>query len=265
MLVKHKSQLFLLGGQDLEMQTIRQLLEQKGFENITVSKNFNSISCFADKHLTWGAKLEHYSEFLSFSGKIFGIELIESDKIVIPDNYTRIDHHNDWSHKPSSLQQICEILDVPLNRYFKLVAANDSGYIPAMEAIGATPEEIKKIRRADRAAQGVTIIDEELAEQSIKDNLLKKDGILIVKSLTPKFSTITDRLYPTKRLLIYDDEHLVYYGIGMEKLIKYYVEYIEENKMFYGGGENGFLGTSKNSFSEKEINLLINEIVSICK
>jgi hypothetical protein len=257
--------LFLLGGLDLEMQTIESLLIDFGFEDITKYPTSSKLHCFANKNLKWGASLNEYNEFLDFDGNIYGVELIENETDSLPKNYTRIDHHNELSHKPSSLHQICAILNITMNRYLNLVAANDTGYIPAMEAIGASNEEIEQIRRADRAAQGVSLIDEELAEQSIKNNFSKVGEIKIIKSLTPKYSPITDRLYPFKQLLIYDAEQFVYYGVGTKNIIKNFGHFITEKKMFYGGGENGFIGSNNKSFTENELNLLIVEIINICR
>ena len=54
----------------------------------------------------------------------------------------------------------------------QLVAANDSRYIPGMIKLGASREEIDDIRRADRAAQGVSEGDDErLAEESLKKRI----------------------------------------------------------------------------------------------
>ena len=72
------------------------------------------------------------------------------------DRYHRIDHHNEYCHLPSSLEQVASVLGVELNRKQRLIAANDVGYIPAMKALMATDEEIAEIRREDRRAQGVT-------------------------------------------------------------------------------------------------------------
>ena len=152
--------LFLLGGYDLEMLTIKQLLEDR------------NDCVVADKHLYWdNALLSAYQEeLLEYADcEIYGIELREN--ITVPDNYISIDHHNDRSSGPSTLEQVASILGVTLTRYQQLVAANDKGYIPAMKALGASKEEIDEIRRKDREAQGVTEEDELLAEQSIKNHL----------------------------------------------------------------------------------------------
>ena len=123
-------------------------------------------------------------------------------------NVKFIDHHNERSNEPSSIEQVADLLNITLTREQQLIAANDKGYIPVMEALDATKEEINDIRRRDRQAQGIVNNDELLGERSIKENLIEKDGIQIEKSLTARFATITDKLYPYKCLLVYNENAL---------------------------------------------------------
>lgn len=128
--------LFLLGGHDLEMWTIKQMLEER------------DDCAVADKQLHWdNALLSAYEEELSNNAdfEIYGIELRED--ITAPDNYISIDHHNDRSGQPSSLEQVASLLGVTLTQYQQLVAANDKGYISAMMALGASKEKIDEIRK----------------------------------------------------------------------------------------------------------------------
>lgn len=151
--------LFLLGGHDLEMLTIKKVVRsQPG-------------SVVFDRNLRWdNAVLSAYKDvFETFSDVgIYAVELRED--IVLDDKwkgrYHLIDHHNAYSHLPSSLEQVAAILGVDLSRKDKLIAANDMGSIPAMKALMATDEEIADILRQDRAAQRVYDEDEKIAEQS---------------------------------------------------------------------------------------------------
>ena len=138
--------IFLLGGRDLEMLTIRELLQSCAIK-------------FFDKNLTWDtALLSAYSEELCHyenqDCQIVGIELRED--IMKPNNYVLIDHHNNCSDCLSSLEQVSSLLDVKLDRWQQLVAINDRGYINGLRKFGASEDEIGKVRRADREAQGVT-------------------------------------------------------------------------------------------------------------
>ena len=246
---EEENKLFFLGGYDLEMLTIKQMLE-------------NRDDCVVfDKHLYWdNALLSAYSvELANYAdGQIYGIELKED--IVAPDNYISIDHHNDRSGLPSSLEQVATILGVTLGRYQQLVAANDKGYIPAMKALKASKEEIDGIRRKDRAAQGVTGGDELLAEQSIKNCLDRYKGISIVYSQTPKFSAICDRLFPYQRLLIYTDSEWTFYGEGKASLVEEFDADIEIGRVYHGGGTTGYIGAVKGAFSSYQINEFVTSI-----
>lgn len=239
---------FLLGGYDLEMQEIERLL-------------INHNCSYSNASLNWqNAHLSQYAHEISALSKsdtnIYGIELFED--ITPPPNYIRIDHHNDFSDRPSSLIQVAELLNIELNRYQQLIAANDVGYIPAMMSLGASTEEISAIRLADRQAQGVTDNDEELAIKSI-NNLEKYNELTIVKALSPKFSPICDRLFPYKALLIYTDQELTYYGNLVPKLKHLFNEHINSHKIYYGGNDS-YLGIVKDAFTPNEINNIILQI-----
>jgi hypothetical protein len=151
--------IFLLGGHDLEMAEIRRIVEARGIQ-------------FYDYNLEWNtAKLSAYGNVLNNRNIFVGVELTLD--ITPPENYIIIDHHNENSHKSSSLEQVIEFLqsnfglEIEMTRDLQLVAANDKGYIPAMLKFGASPDETDNIRKRDRKAQGATENDELLAEQSI--------------------------------------------------------------------------------------------------
>lgn len=224
------SAVFLIGGHDLEMAEII---------NILTSQNLK----FYDKNLSWNnANLSDYADVLDNENSFIAIEL---KKDLEHPNVKFIDHHNERSNEPSSIEQVADLLKITLTREQQLIAANDKGYIPAMEALDATKEEINDIRRRDRQAQGIVNNDELIGERSIKENLIEKDGILIVKSLTTRFATITDKLFPYKCLLIYNENALNYYGEGVELLVECFDELIKEKKAYYGGKGNRFFGLSE--------------------
>jgi hypothetical protein len=231
------------------MMTIKQMLE--GRDGCVVF----------DKHLRWdNAKLSAYQEELQrYAGlDIYGIELQED--IPVSQNYHRIDHHNDYSQRPATILQVADIIGIMPDRYIQLVAANDAGYIPAMKTLNASDSEIAEIRRQDRVAQGVTEVEELLAEQSVKAHLTKLNGLLVVHALTSRFSPICDRLFPYQRLLIYTDTEWIYYGEGKTDIVLMLAEDIAMQRVYHGGGDNGYVGAVRGIYSKLEINQFVNEI-----
>lgn len=244
--------LFLLGGRDLEMQTIRELLLRKS-------------EWIADKHLNWqNARLSRYAEECRTAIKmgipIYGIELHED--IPLPPQYHRIDHHNEHAGEPSALEQLMELLHESARRYHQLVACNDKGYIPGLKAMGATQEEIAVIRKADRKAQGITQEEEWLAEKSITMQSEKIGEGWIVKALCSTFSPICDRLYPYEWLLMYTDKEWTYYGKKAKAMIQLFDCKEHEKRLYYGGGDNGYVGTVSGAYTTAEINKMIELIIA---
>ena len=234
--------IFLLGGYDLEMQTIKELLKSQNIQYI-------------DRKLSWGAKLSHYSDVLNDESTFYGVELEED--IEVPKNYISIDHHNEKSDKVSSLEQIANILNIKLDRHQQLVSYNDSRYIDGMKSICATEDEIKYIRYLDRKAQGITQLDENLADESIK----KSKNSNIIYSNTNKFTAISDKVYNRfDKYIIYNDVSVSFYGYKIADAISFLEERnIDSSKYFYGGGDFGFLGIKKDSLSKSEIKKQIEE------
>ena len=251
--VSSPEKVFLLGGHDLEMETVKQIVDR--------CPDCTTV----DLNLSWGnALLSRYLGVFNLypSSEFYAVELQEDTELPVSlrSRYHRIDHHNDYAHKTSTLEQVAEVLGVKLDRFQKLVAANDSGYIPAMKALGATDEEISDIRLRDRAAQGVTEEDERLAEESIANNLQKGKRLWVVKSLTSKFSPICDRLYPYQSLLIYTDSEWMFYGEGKSELVECMAEDVRLGKVFHGGVENGYVGCVDGAYSQEEIEQFVNQI-----
>lgn len=245
--------LFLLGGVDLEMQEIRNILESQGI-------------LYYDKGLGWSnACLSAYSEELkeyeSKGYKIFGVELKRD--IDLPANYTVIDHHNEYNSRKSSLEQVADVIGVRLTKKQLLIAANDSAYIPGMLALGATDKEIAEIRLMDRKAQGATAEDEMRAEASMREYLYRYKNITTVKSLTPKFSCICDRLYCNDSLLVYTDSEWTYYGVYKQRLIEHFADDIAKGKVYYGGSEFGYVGMGQGVLPADQMEIIVKEIVKV--
>ncbi len=154
---------------------------------------------------------------------IYGVEL----QGKTPCN--NIDHHvyggDDRSNKKSSIEQVAELIGVELSVEQQFIAANDKGFIPAMEqlaeALWMSDEEksdmINHVRYFDRQAQGITHEQEIQAEDALKTNLYKyENGLIVVELPHSKCATVTDRLYGTydNLLIICGDGELDFYGDG---------------------------------------------------
>jgi len=235
--------IFLLGGYDLEMVTIKKLLD------------LHNIS-YLDKKLSWGAKLSDYSDILTGEEEsVYGVELVEDTKP--PKNYISIDHHNKNSHKLSALEQVANLLNIELDRHQLLVAKNDSAYINGMKSICATNDEIKSIRDEDRKIQGVTKEDEALASKSIYSS----NNSNIIYSHTSKFSAISDKIYDKfNKYIIYNDFTVSFYGYNTSKIRKFLNSYnLRESDYYYGGGDFGFIGIKDSLLNKDKITSLLKE------
>jgi hypothetical protein len=157
---------FFLGGADLEMQAIRTLLEAHASER------------FSDNRLAWGAAVSVYADAIRAAlARGRTPVLVELADDLPADAFDRrrvivVDHHGPLAghDRPTALEQVFRLLGLPAaawTRELALIAANDRGHIRAMQALGATPDEIATIRRRDRAAQGVTAEDEAEAERAV--------------------------------------------------------------------------------------------------
>ncbi len=246
--------IFLLGGYDLEMSYIEYILKEKSIKYYSHNLSWNNamLSSYKDQLAKYGNREEVM---------IYGIELIGTTNLS---NYTLIDHHNENQNRPSSLEQVASLLGITLNREQILVAANDRGYIPEMLKLGATQAEIDAVRKADRAMQGVSHEDELLAQNSIKQNMHIVNEMVIINSLTSKFSTICDRVFPCDNLLIYDNMTFVYYGRQRDCIIEYLSSVdIVKKVIYYGGGDNGFVGIARGAINSEKIDELVKTITKL--
>jgi hypothetical protein len=242
---------FFLGGSDAEMLEIKNILIQHRL-------------IYFDKNLSWGAKSSDYADELTTVNNQIPVLIELTLDTAIPNNSIIINHHNECETNKSSIEQVAELLGIELNRWQKLIAANDKGFVPEMERICATKEEIKKVRAADRKAQGVTEEDERLADESIEKNKTVENGITVIKSLTEKFSPISDRMYgKTDSLLVSTDHSLTYYGKMKNQLVAKYKNLVDEKKAYYGGGALGFFGLAKEKITIEEVSEIKKEILEM--
>jgi hypothetical protein len=180
---------FCLGGQDLEMQVIGQLLRGQG-GGVLVH----------DKGLAWGACASAYAAEIAKAARRGDVpvlvELVPDQPL--PPRTILIDHHGDRAGEPCSLRQVFDLLGLPeaaWTRHFALVAANDTGHVAALRRMGATDAEIASVRAADRAAQGVTAGEEHAGLLALKASRSGLGGALLIVDLPHgRTATVMDPL-----------------------------------------------------------------------
>jgi len=231
---------YFLGGRDLEMATIAALLRREKVR-------------FSDRALAWGAGISAYAAELAVAraagAVIVTVELpwdlaktdsprTDSPKTDLPRSNLPRSDQPDWNQQAvveidhhgaragaamaSSLRQVFDRLGLPERRWsrrFALVAANDVGYLPAMQALGASVAEMRKIRALDRAAQGVTAAEEAEALRAIAQRQ-EFPGLCVLALAHDRASVAADFIEPLlggpgcANLLILGRGEVNFYGAG---------------------------------------------------
>lgn len=193
-----KNLTFFLGGYDLEMLTIRELINAEGLPYFDGELDWSSATVIAYKEGIRATRLRGNTPVL--------VELRidpknESDR-ELSDGAIIVDHHGPRAgeNEPTSLEQVFKLLELPQERWTRwmdLVSANDRGHVPAMQLRGATTEEMAAIRAEDRRAQGMTPEEEAEAERGIANReLLFWDTLAIVRISHHRSSAVADKIEP---------------------------------------------------------------------
>lgn len=199
-----KNYVFFLGGRDLEMLTIASILSE-------------SRQAVVDKDLRWGAKASDYNAEIAQAvagGQTPVLVELELD-VAVPEGAVIVDHHGDRAGEEASILQVLSLLGIEPTRRQTLIEANDSGYIPAMLALGATAEEVAEIRLADRSAQGITFEQESEAERAITEAEVI-GRLTVVRMAHSKTATVTDRLFDRydQLIILSGDGEVNFFGRG---------------------------------------------------
>lgn len=181
---------YFLGGRDLEMREIRILLEEVGLGDRIV-----------DQGLAWGARASAYGQQIRTalgSGETpVLIELVDDLSDIDRQALVIVDHHGAraGADRPSALRQIfnraAKARGAAWTRRRHLVEANDIGHIAGLRAAGATSSEIRAIRDADRASQGIDAATEAESRRAVA-NLTRQGGLSIVCTTGETSSAIAD-------------------------------------------------------------------------
>ena len=180
-----------------------------------------------------------------------------------------VDHHGERAgrDRPTALEQVFALLQLPAarwTRWFALVAANDRGHIRAMLALdpSATPDELRKVRAADRAAQGISADEEQQAARAVAAARVLAEGRLTVVQLPhDRVAAAADQLDSAlggagyENLLVYTPREVNFFGYG--KVIARLVQQYPDG--WFGGSlpDHGFWGCRGVQPSPAEIAALI--------
>lgn len=184
---------FCLGGHDLEMVTIADLVrEVLGPDHLR------------DRGARWGARATLYADDIA-TIKVAGrtpvlVELGLDGAEDLIDGCLVVDHHGALAgaDAPTALEQVFGLLRLPASRWTRhlaLVAANDRGHVQAMREAGATNAEVAALRAADRTAQGVTDREVMAARHALRAAQWALEGQVLVVSLDhDRASVVADLL-----------------------------------------------------------------------
>ncbi len=215
-----RGDVYILGGEDLEMSRIRKRLSDVGAEVV-------------DKGMRWEQAANEGVDVVTqeiddirAKGKTpVTIELAGAGKLR--PEIVEIDHHNERSDRPASITQVMERMGLAPVLMDKLIGANDASYIPGMRevtndilaklerrlsevpSISESEREqrlegskrwldsmIDKVRRKDREAQGVTEEMELEAEEAIRNAEFDEEtGLITVRINGDRGSPVVDRLF----------------------------------------------------------------------
>lgn len=205
---------FFLGGNDLEMATIRALAEEH-----------LGPQAVRDRGLGWGARLSDHADTLAALAADQVPVLVElAIDMPLPPGAVIIDHHGPAPQDKTALEQVFQLLGLPPDRWTRhlaLVAANDRGHVRALRAMGATDAEIADIRAADRHAQGITREEEDAAQTALAAAEHCLDGRLRVVTLPHgRTATVMDRIAAAlpgnaiANVLIFSPGEVNFFGTG---------------------------------------------------
>ncbi|MCB0782570.1 MAG: hypothetical protein KDC03_24025, partial [Flavobacteriales bacterium] len=256
---------FLLGGPDLEMVAIERLLKRHG-------QVYHWKPGITWGTADWSVYLGTIEAAIKAGQTPVGIELT-ANREPVPRGCLLIDHHNEHSHLPSSIEQVAELLGIALSPFEQAVAANDKGHVQAMRGSRLSEGTIRRVRRLDRRAQGHTAEQDEagqaLAEahrrrRRIKSYPRRYGDVDVIACGEVPFSCVADALL-TNKMLLWNERGLMYAGPGVQRLRTAYAGKIDEGKAFVGGDPLGFFGTVEGRFSEPEITDLVELIAHAMK
>lgn len=248
---------------DGEAIQIKNILENKNIKTLVTKQGWGASWANLEPEVK-----EKIKEYKNKGYQIYGVELQGS----APEGMINIDHHrydgDDRTNEFSSLEQVAKLIGHRLSLFEEFISANDKGFIPAMLALAKTKnlseketqKLINKVRLQDRATQGITPEQEEIAEKAIQEAEVS-DRLTVVRMSHSKTATVCDRLWGSyENLLILSEDGEVNF-FGCQKVIKKLSDLVKGS---WSGGDldhdNGFWGgyPPQDLDIEKEVKNLLN-------
>jgi hypothetical protein len=178
---------FVLGGNDAEMVRIKEILDAQGIGSVQPNKFWGPKSFRPDQ-----IGIETMAP--SASNRIVFVECAPAPEFPVVKAHVVIDHHGDNAGLPASILQVLDLLHMEPTRWDLVVAANDSGWFPGLQKLGATVEEMAVVRLADRSAQGITSEHEAEAKRALGAPVEMIGNIRVIRMVHSKTTPVIDRL-----------------------------------------------------------------------
>ena len=176
---------FVLGGNDAEMVRIKEILDAQRI-------------CWVQPIKFWGPKSfgpeQIGSEGMTPGTRVVFVEAAPSPEFPATRATVVIDHHGDNAGLPASILQVLDLLHLEPTRWDLVIAANDSGWFPGLQKLGATAEEMAAVRLADRSAQSITPEHETEAERALSAPIEMIGSIRVIRMSHSKCAPIGDRI-----------------------------------------------------------------------
>jgi hypothetical protein len=254
-----KTTTFIIPQNDGEAYGIFDLLTSVGAADIRRSKQ------------PWGARLdlEPDSTFIDLKPTVVIVEMPspqkEEELRELGHSVIIVDHHSygdlDRNHSLCSLEQISQLLGVPLTPWLQALAINDRSYIYGLRAAGYSLEIIKKVRTYDLECQGMTPNLKRLSDKAYKEKQVIRDlTVCFLPSLKSSYIVdlhVFDTIDKVTDILVFCYEGKKYLKVKFsgrpekaEKLYHHFKGCDGVVQWHGGGGPAKFWGTSTVNIEE---------------